>query len=149
MKARLPKPKDSAKLSRPKPIIDTIGEFVVSEIRLPYSDVIPELREKRTMFPGAPQKEFCAVKQGGYLKLAGMERCGACCGPQIWETQIWPPIRWSEIFESSYFSPTKRVLEKDHSPKLIPKLELLPLLGEIDGPIWQACCSVGYPEPST
>ena len=54
--------------SRPKPIIDTIGEFVVSEIRLPYSDVIPELREKRTMFPGAPQKEFCAVKQGGYLK---------------------------------------------------------------------------------
>eukprot|EP00435_Cladocopium_sp_Y103_P035303 s1190_g9.t1 len=32
--------------SRPKPIIDTIGEYLVSEIRLPYSPGYPELREK-------------------------------------------------------------------------------------------------------
>ncbi len=88
----------------------------MSEIRLPYSDVIPELREKRTMFPGAPQKEFCAVKQGGYLKLAGMEMWAFCrpqVGPQF--------LRWSKIFKEQLVSETKRVWEKDQSPKLIPK----------------------------
>ena len=55
---------------RPKPIIDTIGEYLVSEIRLPYAPDLPELRPKRiSTFPGAPTKEFCAVKQGAYLKL--------------------------------------------------------------------------------
>mmetsp|Transcript_54480 Transcript_54480/g.119259 ORF Transcript_54480/g.119259 Transcript_54480/m.119259 type:complete len:170 (+) Transcript_54480:47-556(+) len=54
--------------SRPKPIIDTIGECLVSEIRLPYSPGYPELREKPKMVPGAPQTEFCRLKQGAYLK---------------------------------------------------------------------------------
>ncbi|CAK9063370.1 unnamed protein product [Durusdinium trenchii] len=51
-----------------KPVVDTIGEYWVSEIRLPYSPGYPELRPKpNTTGLGTPREAFCAVKQGRFL----------------------------------------------------------------------------------
>ena len=58
---------------RPKPVVDTIGEYLVSEIRLPYSPGDPELRENQNKVPKehrgllTPRQNFCAVKQGKFL----------------------------------------------------------------------------------
>ena len=53
-------------------MVDTIGEYWVSEIRLPYSPGYPELRPKpNTTGLGTPREAFCAVKQGRFLVQLG------------------------------------------------------------------------------
>ncbi|CAE7564487.1 unnamed protein product, partial [Symbiodinium pilosum] len=58
--------------TKPK-LADTIGELIVSDIRMPYASGYPECRAKQPKpGPGQPRQSFTTMKQGRFLQATSM-----------------------------------------------------------------------------